>query len=100
MVSHLLIRIARATTAVGSAKKDVDSNSEQKALSSPSTGQWEHVEKRIQEFVKERFDAVNSHVDQRFDAINSHVDERLKEVESRLTQQLSALMNMIAAQRT
>ncbi|KAJ6553898.1 hypothetical protein B0H10DRAFT_2201811 [Mycena sp. CBHHK59/15] len=73
-VFHLLVRVAHA-------KRDVDADSKE----APPFGQWEHVEKRIQEIVTERFD---------------HVERRLEEVESRLTQQLTAIMNMLSAQRS
>ncbi|KAJ6521241.1 hypothetical protein B0H19DRAFT_721738 [Mycena capillaripes] len=99
-ILHTLVRVARASDEDSEAKpdeKDAAADSTQDLPSPP--GQWEQVEKRIQELVAARFEALNSHVDKRLDA----VDKRLGEVESRLTNGLGnieRLLNSITAQET
>ncbi|KAJ7911344.1 hypothetical protein B0H13DRAFT_2482186 [Mycena leptocephala] len=98
-VMHPLVRVARAS-AQESTKPDAndastDTDSTKTEESSPM-GQWELLEKRIQELVTARLDAMNSHVDKRLD----DVDRRLDDVDSRLTTGLGnieRLLNVIAA---
>ncbi|KAJ6578128.1 hypothetical protein B0H19DRAFT_1230009 [Mycena capillaripes] len=92
-ILHTLVRVARAKTE--ETKSDgndaATTDSPPADLSSPP-GQWEQVEKRIQELV-----------DARFEAVNTHVDKRLEELEARLTNGLGnieRLLNLIAAQGT
>jgi hypothetical protein len=99
-VMHTLVRVARAS-AQESAKHDAndastDTTDSTKAEETSPMGQWELLEKRIQELVTARFDAVNSNVDKRLD----EVDRRLGEVEVRLTSGLGnieRLLGVIAA---
>jgi hypothetical protein len=103
---HPLVRFARAS-AQESTKPDAndastDTDSTKTEESSPM-GQWELLEKRIQELVTARLDTVNSHVDKRLDDADRRlddVDSRLGEVEMRLTTGLGnieRLLNVIAA---
>ncbi|KAJ7145706.1 hypothetical protein C8R44DRAFT_863571 [Mycena epipterygia] len=89
-VFHLLVRVVRPTAVEATPNGGNATESNTAELSSP-LGQWEHVEKRIQELVTARFEAVNN-----------HLDKRLEEVEARLTGGLAnieRLLNAIAAQR-
>ncbi|KAJ6522297.1 hypothetical protein B0H19DRAFT_1203097 [Mycena capillaripes] len=96
-ILHTLVRVARPSAEDPEAKPD-----EKDAAADPTQappGQWEQVEKRIQELVAARFEGLNGHVDKRLDA----VDKRLEEMESRLTNGLGnieRLLNLIAAQET
>ncbi|KAJ7157929.1 hypothetical protein C8R43DRAFT_996337 [Mycena crocata] len=87
-VFHLLVRVARTS---GEEAKPVEGDNtdaaEGVAISSPLG--WEQVEKRIQELVTARFEAVNA-----------HVDKRLEEVETRLTNgfaNIERLLTMLTA---
>ncbi|KAJ7616828.1 hypothetical protein DFH06DRAFT_1238529 [Mycena polygramma] len=90
-VFHSLVRFVKADAE--GAKPDEKDAASAAAGSAPdvsaTSGQWEQVEKRLQELVTARFEAVNS-----------HIDKRLDEVESRLTDgltNLERLLNLLAA---
>ncbi|KAJ7473796.1 hypothetical protein B0H11DRAFT_2036023 [Mycena galericulata] len=89
-IFHLLVYVARKTTEEAKFDGDHSTSSKDAEHASP-LGQWDRIEKRIQELVSERFEAANN-----------HVDGRLEEVEARLTSRLvnmERLLDMIAAQR-
>lgn len=95
-VLHAMVRVVGG--AVPEAKPDAAADATVANLSSP-LGQWEQIEKRIQELVTARFEAVNANVDKRLD----DVDKRLTEVETRLTTGLGnieRLLNLIALRET
>lgn len=75
-VMHPLVRFARAS-AQESTKPDANDASTNtdstKTEESSPMGQWELLEKRIQELVTARLDAVNSHVDKRLDDVDSRL---------------------------
>ncbi|KAF7335401.1 hypothetical protein MVEN_02192800 [Mycena venus] len=97
-VLHHMVRVAGGAQDVKPDGADAADSTTAPDLSSP-LGQWEQIEKRIQELVTARFEAVNSHVDKRLD----DVDKRLEEVETRLTNGLAnieRLLNLIAVRET
>ncbi|KAF7352127.1 hypothetical protein MVEN_01175800 [Mycena venus] len=90
-VLHHMVRVAAGAQEMKPDGADAADSTTAPDLSSP-LGQWEQIEKRIQELVTARFEAVNS-----------HVDKRLDEVETRLTNGLAnieRLLNLVAVRET
>ncbi|KAJ7318795.1 hypothetical protein DFH08DRAFT_754688 [Mycena albidolilacea] len=101
-VLHAMVRV------VGGTIPEVEPDAADAAatdLSSP-LGQWGQIEKRIQDLVTERFEAVNATVERRLDGVDTRlgdVDKRLTEVETRLTTRLEnieRLLNLIVRRET
>ncbi|KAJ7240171.1 hypothetical protein B0H12DRAFT_1135296, partial [Mycena haematopus] len=77
-VFHSMVRVARV-------QPEPDGNDNATAAAANSDPeqhrQWEQIEKRIQELVTARFEAVNSHVDKRLDEVEAKLSAGLANIE-------------------
>jgi hypothetical protein len=102
-VLHAMGRVMGGT--VLEAKPDAAADATAADLSSP-LGKWGQIEKRIQDLVTARFEAVNATVERRLDGVDTRlgdVDKSLTEVETRLTTRLGnieRLLNLIVLRET
>ncbi|KAF8143465.1 hypothetical protein K438DRAFT_1875998 [Mycena galopus ATCC 62051] len=86
-VFHAMVRVVRPSTEAKPNGNDAAAASTTE-LSSP-LGQWEQIEKRVQELVTARFEAVNSQVNSRLDAVETKLATGLANIER--------LLNLMAA---
>ncbi|KAK7058060.1 hypothetical protein R3P38DRAFT_2599651 [Favolaschia claudopus] len=89
---HPLVRVTGFKSDGDAKSEGGDENADAKTQGETAAVKWEEVEKRIEELVTARFEAVNSNVDKRLGEVETKLETRLANIE-RL---LSSLVGRVA----